>query len=181
MDQGLIPNRYANALYKYASEQGAAERVYELMKCLCASFTEQPRLQEVVANPFVAINDKTVLLTTASGATSTDTVFADFIKLLVGNGRIDIVRTIALRYLDLYRRANNIYKVHVVTATEMPADVLGKLHSLVERHLGGATVEYDHAVDASLIGGFVVDINSERLDASLESELRQLRFKLLSK
>jgi F0F1-type ATP synthase delta subunit len=42
-------------------------------------------------------------------------------------------------------------------------------------------VEYDHAVDASLIGGFVVDINSERLDASLESELRQLRFKLLSK
>ncbi|WP_290381697.1 hypothetical protein [uncultured Muribaculum sp.] len=32
-----------------------------------------------------------------------------------------------------------------------------------------------------MIGGFIVDVNSERLDASLESELRQLRLKLLSK
>ena len=30
MDQGLIPNRYAKALYKFALEKGAADRVYEL-------------------------------------------------------------------------------------------------------------------------------------------------------
>lgn len=103
MDQGLIPNRYAKALYKFALEKGAADRVYELMKCLCASFAGQPRLQEVVANPFVATEDKTGLLTTAACAKSTDTVFADFLKLLVENRRIDIVRLIALRYLDIYR------------------------------------------------------------------------------
>ena len=116
MDQGLIPNRYAKALYKFALEKGAADRVYELMKCLCASFAGQPRLQEVVANPFVATEDKTGLLTTAACAKSTDTVFADFLKLLVENRRIDIVRLIALRYLDIYRRANNICLVKIVTA-----------------------------------------------------------------
>ena len=181
MDQGLIPNRYAKALYKFALEKGAADRVYELMKCLCASFAGQPRLQEVVANPFVATEDKTGLLTTAACAKSTDTVFADFLKLLVENRRIDIVRLIALRYLDIYRRANNICLVKIVPATDMPADVVGKLHALVERHLPGATVEYTHLTDPSIIGGFIVDVNSERLDASLESELRQLRLKLLSK
>ena len=181
MDQGLIPNRYAKALYKFAFEKGAADRVYELMKCLCASFAGQPRLQEVVANPFVATEDKTGLLTTAACAKSTDTVFADFLKLLVENRRIDIVRLIALRYLDIYRRAKIICLVKIVTATDMPAEVVGKLHALVERHLPGATVEYTHLTDPSIIGGFIVDVNSERLDASLESELRQLRLKLLSK
>ncbi|WP_295730628.1 F0F1 ATP synthase subunit delta [uncultured Muribaculum sp.] len=181
MDQGLIPNRYAKALYKFALEKGAATRVYELMKRLCASFAGQPRLQEVVANPFVATDDKTALLSTAAGAESADTVFADFMKLLVENRRIDMVRAIALRYLDIYRRANNICLVKIVTAADMPAEVTAKLHALVERHLPGATVEYTHLTDPSIIGGFVVDVNSERLDASLASELRQLRLNLLSK
>ncbi len=181
MDQGLIPNRYAKALYKFALEKGSAERVYELMKCLCASFVEQPRLQEVVANPFVATGDKTALLTTAAHAAGDDTVFADFLKLLVENRRIDMVRPIALRYLDIYRRANNIYMVKIVTAADMPADITDKLHHLVEKHLKGATLEYTQEVDPELIGGFIIDVNSERLDASLDSELRQLRLKLLSK
>ena len=104
MDQGLIPNRYAKALYKFALEKGSAERVYELMKCLCASFVEQPRLQEVVANPFVATGDKTALLTTAAHAAGDDTVFADFLKLLVENRRIDMVRPIALRAMILWKK-----------------------------------------------------------------------------
>ena len=32
MNEGLIPNRYAKALYKYAREHGVAEAIYEEMK-----------------------------------------------------------------------------------------------------------------------------------------------------
>ena len=71
--------------------------------------------------------------------------------------------------------------VKIVTAADMPAEIIDKLHRLVEKHLKGATLEYAREVDPSLIGGFIIDVNSERLDASLDSELRQLRLKLLSK
>lgn len=54
MDQGLVPNRYAKALYKFAQEKGQARRVYELMKQLADSFAGQQKLQQVVANPFCA-------------------------------------------------------------------------------------------------------------------------------
>ena len=56
-----------------------------------------------------------------------------------------------------------------------------RLKALIESHVGGATVEYETAVDPDLIGGFVVKIDSERLDASIKNELKQLRLKLLSK
>ena len=57
---------------------------------------------------------------------------------------------------------------------------MSRLKSLVEKHLGDATVEFTKDVDPDLIGGFVVTVNSERLDASVSNEIKQLRLKLLS-
>ena len=90
------------------------------------------------------------------------------------------MRVIALTYLDIYRKANNIYLVKITTAVELPDGEMSRLKSLVEKHLGDATVEFTKDVDPDLIGGFVVTVNSERLDASVSNEIKQLRLKLLS-
>ena len=90
------------------------------------------------------------------------------------------MRDIALAYLSLYRKANNIYLVNVVTAAELPDEEVDRLRRLVEKHLGGASMEFSQSIDPELIGGFVININSERLDASVSNELKQLRLKLLS-
>lgn len=181
MDQGLVPNRYAKALYKFALEKGQAERVYELMKQLAASFAGESNLQQIVANPFVPVEDKTKLLMTAACADSeTDTCYVDFLRLLQDNNRIDFIRQIALAYESLYRKENHIYKVNVVTAAQLPADEIKRLHDLVEKHLNGGSMEFTQSIDPDLIGGFVININSERLDASVSNELKQLRLQLLS-
>ena len=41
-------------------------------------------------------------------------------------------------------------------------------------------MEFTAAVDSELLGGFVVNIDNERLDASIKNELEQLRLKLTS-
>lgn len=181
MNQGLIPNRYAKALFKFATEKGQASGVYGLMTKLAASFAAQPKLQAVIANPYISADDKTRLLVTAAGADEKkDTCYSDFLRLLHSNGRIEFARDIALAYLDIYRKANNIYLVKVTTASTLPKEEIKRLHDLVEKHLDGASMEFSETVDPDLIGGFVIDINSERLDASVSNELKELRLKLLS-
>ena len=181
MDQGLIPRRYAKALYEFACDNSAAERTYDLMKRLEESFMQRPDINSVMANPYVSVNDKTMLLSTAAGADSkADRCFLDFITLLIKNRRIDAMRSIALAYLDIYRKANNIYPVRITSATTLDAGQMEQLRDIIVRHLGDATAEMSVDVDPSLIGGFVVTINSERLDASLSNELKQLRLNLLS-
>lgn len=180
MNQGLIPSRYAKALYKFALEKGEADRVYDLMKNVAASFVAQPELNGVMANPYVPSVDKTGLMMTAAGASEADKCYADFLRLLIKNKRIEFIRGIALTYLDIYRKANNIYLVKIVTAADLPDAEVERLKALVERHLGKATVEYTLEVDPDLIGGFVISVNSERLDASVSNEIKQLRLKLLS-
>lgn len=181
MNDGLIPRRYAKALLKYAQEKGADKRMYLLMQTLAASFDSEPELCKAITNPFVDAASKTKLLTTASGATDKDTVFADFIKLLLENNRIDIIRMAALAYLELYRKANNIFLVEITSAAPLGDSEMKRLRDIIEKHVGDSTVEYHTAVDPDLIGGFVVKIDSERLDASVKNELKQLRLNLLSK
>lgn len=181
MNDGLIPKRYAKALLKFAEENKADKRVYELMETLAKSFESNPDLAKVVANPFIDAEVKTSLLLTAAGADKKDNTYADFIKLLLKNNRLDMMRDIALAYLTLYRKANNIYLVDITSAVKMEDDELKRLEAIIKKHVAGANVEYNLAVDPDLIGGFVVNIDSERLDASVKNELKQLRLKLLSK
>lgn len=180
MDQGLIPRRYAKALYKFALEKGCDKRMYELTGALADAFAASPELREAVANPFVSAADKTKLLSTAAGAGKDDNVFADFVKLLVGNNRIEFVREIAIAYRDIYREHNNICRVTVTSAQPLAEPEEKRLKDLIEKHLGGARMEYTSKIDPALIGGFTVSVNNDKLDASVANELKQLRLKLIT-
>lgn len=82
--------------------------------------------------------------------------------------------------MKLYRSQHHIYLVTVTSAAPMAQAEEERLRKLILRHLDGGTMEYHHRVDPSLIGGFTVTINNEKLDASVADELKQLRLKLLS-
>ncbi len=180
MNEGLIPHRYAKAFYEFAFEKGESDKMYGLMKNLVGAFAVEESLQSVMKNPFVNATDKVGLLTTAAQADKGAGTFADFMSLLTINKRLDMARGIALAYLDIYRKTNNIYLVEVVTASELSNDDEMRLKSIILAHLNGGTMEYTHRIDAGLIGGFIINIGSERLDASINNELKQLRLKLLS-
>ena len=180
MNEGLIPRRYAKALYKVALERDCQKRMYELMQTLAGSFESNSGLQDTIANPFVGASEKAALATTAAGATAADSTFADFLKLLDENRRIDLLHSIAIAYLDIYRKANNICRVEVVSAAPLEPAVEKRIKQLVEAHLHGATMQFSAATDSDLIGGFVINIDNERLDASLRNQLKELRLGLLN-
>lgn len=181
MNEGLIPRRYAKALYKVAGERKAEKEMYDLMVTLVASFRANPALTEVIDNPFQSTVDKLGLLTTAAGAAPGQTLYADFLQLLVTNSRLGMVEAIAAAYIALYREANHIKVVHLTTASALTPDDEKRLRELVSAHLGEASMEYSSEVDPSLIGGFTIAVDNERLDASISNELKQLRLNLLSK
>ena len=180
MNDGLIPRRYAKALLKVALERHDEARLYELMNNLTQSFDDHADLGSTMSNPFVAADKKIGLLMTAAGADATkDTTYADLLKLLVKNNRIDQIRAIALAYAEDYRKAEKIFKVEISSAAKMDEPERARLEGMIENHLKGGKGEYSYKVDPELIGGFTVKVGSERLDASVRNDLKQLQIKLL--
>lgn len=178
MVNGLIPRRYAKALYKFALDKGNTTVVYDEMKEVIESFRKNPDLQKVLSNPFVSAADKEKLLVTAAGDRA-ENDYRGFVKLILELHREEFAHLMALAYRDIYRDANNIRQVRITTATNLEDAEMQKIRSVVEKAFTGSTLEYSYDVDPSIIGGFVIDVDSVRMDASVSNELEQLRLNLL--
>lgn len=178
MNDGLIPQRYAKALYKLALERGNAGKVYEEMKTVANSFADNPGLQKVLSNPYVKREDKKKLLISAAGDTVEDD-YRSFVELILDRKRAEYARLMALAYCDLYRKANKIARVRITTASRLDEMQMQKLRKVVEEAYPGSTLEFSYDIDPDLIGGFVIDVDDQRLDASISNEIEQLRLKLL--
>ncbi len=180
MDQGLIPRRYAKALLEVANNAGEAANLYASMQKLESAFQAEPLLGTTVSNPFVSVADKSALIKSAIGADKSEGMVDNLLRVLAENNRTGMVRDIAIAYMQLYRKTNGIYLVHVEAAVPMKAAEEERLKNIIEAHLKGGTMEYSFSVNPDLIGGFVITVDNERLDASVKNELKQLRLKLLS-
>lgn len=174
MISGLIPHRYAKALYKFADESDSCAAVYAEMKNVIAAFSSNPELEKVLANPFVDASDKSKILLSAAGKNPGED-YKRFVKLIIEHKREEFAYLMALAYRDIYRKANNISQVKIVTASKLPEAEMTKLKAVVEKCYKDTVFEYEYAVNPQLIGGFVIDVDSSRLDASISNELEQLR------
>lgn len=179
MNDGLIPQRYAKALYKLALDKKNTGQVYEEMKQVVASFEKASELQKVMTNPFVGRDRKEALLISAAGDKLEDD-YRNFVRLVLSHNREEYAYRMALEYRRLYREENQIAQVVISTAAALPEAEMEKIRDVVRKAFPGYTLEFVSKVNPDLIGGFVVDVNSTRMDASISNELEQLRLKLLS-
>ena len=163
MNEGLIARRYAKALLKYAQEKDKTFPVYEAARQVEASFIAHLDLQEAMLNPVLTASQKEALMLSAAGVDAASSEeYLRFVRLLLRERREDYLRPIMLMYQKLYRDVNHIVRAQIVTAA--PLDKL----------------EFEHKIDPEIIGGFVLNVGGEQLDASIEKELKQLRLKLIN-
>ena len=69
--------------------------------------------------------------------------------------------------------------MEVAAAAAMAPAEEERLKKIILSHLNGGKMEYTFKIDPQLIGGFTVNIGSQKLDASVKNELKQLHLKLL--
>lgn len=180
MDLGLIPRRYAKALFEVAQQSKDSSALYEQMLALINACEATPEVAKTLANPFVADADKASLIATAvfGPDAKTPQSFDNFLALLTANGRLAMAPAIARAYVDIYRKANDIHRVNIVSAAPMGQDERARLQEIITKHIGKGSAEFTYSVDPSLIGGFSVTVDSERLDASVRNTLKQMRLQI---
>lgn len=174
MISGLIPNRYARALFKFAGETGSQKMVYDEMNNVIEAFRINPGLEKILSNPFVDLDDKRKVLLAAAG-TKPGNDYQRFVSLILDHKREEFAVFMALAYRDIYRRENKISDVVITTATELSESELDKIKSVVRNAFKERTFEWHSAINPDIIGGFIIDVDNTRMDASISYELEQLR------
>lgn len=180
MSDGLIPRRYAKALYKYATEMGDAQEIYELLKQLSFRYTAIDELKRAMLNPDIPDEDKGAFMLKLVGGKPGSSL-DKFLLLCMRNNRAESLQKISLAYVDLYRENHEIAHVVITSAAPMPDEETNAIIDIVKKRLGAMTLEVEKLIDKELIGGFTVNINGLVLDASVKRELNDLQLQLLKK
>lgn len=177
MDVGIISSRYAKAIYQFAAERGDETRLNEEMKMLSGQFIALPELNKVLENPIVSLEEKIKLLIVAVGEPVSETC-KNVLRVVVGNGRARYMQHIALVYDLVYRKEKNIVLVKLTTVS--PATEEEK-KSMVELISNGKIEQVDFATktDADIIGGFILEVEDLRLDASVRNQLNTMKLELI--
>ena len=177
MDNGKISVRYARALFQVAQEQGCEAEVYDGLTRFAHNYLLAiAQFNEVLADPIVAREEKVKLLEMAIGEPMHDCL-KQFIAFVADQKREDKMFLIAMKYMEMYREKHHILSTQVTTATQLPEETYDKIKAFVKQTFD-ADAELDVRIDPSLIGGFILDIENSRMDASVVGQLNALKNRL---
>ena len=173
MNIGLISVRYATALSKFAENNNVETEIYEQAKFLQNIFVNTKALHTALDNPLIPKAKKRQFIITASGEGISD-VFIKFIDLLLENNRQDCLQSIMLQYQELYNESKNILRGKLITAVEIDDTTMSHLKNSVEHKVEGE-LELEKIVDPSILGGFILELDFIRWDASLIRQLNSIK------
>ena len=175
MNVGTISMRYARALLSFATEQGIEDAIYGNMSQLVHTLDKIKELPVLLRAPVLTPEERVGII---CEAVDSNGVFEQFARLVVKEEREEFLFFIAHCYMTLYRKAKGLLSVSFTTATPISDTFFSKVQKLLEQS-SGAKVELNNIVDSSIIGGFIYEADSVRLDASVKGQLNDIRKKMV--
>ncbi|MEB1547683.1 F0F1 ATP synthase subunit delta [Xanthomonas campestris pv. campestris] len=170
MSQALTLARpYARAAFAIAREGGKFAPWSDAL-AFSAQVAGDPRVAALLLNPALHQDQAVTLL--APPAAEAD--YQRFLGLLADAQRLALLPEIAGLYEQLRAEAEHVVKAMVTSATDMSPAELATITAALKKRFG-REVDVTTAVDASLIGGAVIDTGEMVIDGSLKGKLARLQ------
>lgn len=163
---------YAVAAFKRAKETGAMKDWSQNLAFM-AAVTRNDSISSVVDNPKIGKQSKTDLLLDICHEQISKEA-ANFMKLLVENGRLSLLSTIAALFEEYKAEYEGYLDVQVTSAYELSEESFKALAENLEKSLG-KKINMNVAVDKSLIGGVLVRAGDQVIDGSIRGRLQQMQ------
>jgi F-type H+-transporting ATPase subunit delta len=178
MDESKISVRYAKALLSLAKEKLVEEAVKIDMEMIHQLFETMPGFNHVLASPVVGLNEKRQLFEKVFAKNINALTFS-FLMLLITNKREGYLKDITRNFHDTYRKEAGYKAAKLISAFEVDAATLEQFRTLIRKHF---KTEFDLTckVDNKLIGGFILQVEDQQIDASVASKLKKLKKELLA-
>jgi len=178
MTGGVIARRYARALFELAREEGRIPEIGQALDALAEAFREVPGLAAVLSNPAYTRTDRKELASRLVDEQLRLTpVLKNLLHLLIENGRVHDLPSIADRYRDLADEAAGRAHVILRSAAPLSAEDLSRVEAGLSR-VTGKQVTLEVQVDPSLIGGLAAQVGSLVFDGSVRAQLEAMKQEL---
>ncbi len=179
MSTETIARRYSVALADVVKDAKETEIVKNELASWGDLFSKNNDLKTVFGNPAITHANKEKVLKSLLARTKPSKTTANFLKVLLQNGRLADLGDINERFASVLDERSGIVSAEITSARELPAKERAEFERSLEK-ITGKTVNINYAIDKNIIGGVVTRIGSTVYDGSVKTKLENLREQLIS-
>lgn len=167
-----VSHRYAKSLLDLALERGELEQVHADMLLVKRTIDESRDLELLLKSPVVKTDKKQEILKAIFGD-KLSLVSREFIEIITRKRREGQLGEVAASFESQYRKNKQILSAVITTANGLDASLREKVMEIV-RNNTRSEVELVEKVDKDLIGGFILRVGDQQVDASIIRQVRNL-------
>ena len=163
---------YARSLFEVAKEGDKLDTVRDQLGEFADALDESRDLQVFFFSPYFSTDEKVDGL--GKVVSDADETVANFLALLVEKHRMPAVFRIRQRFERLWQDENKVLPVQITSAVELDESTTSSIGDRIGERTG-RKVELRSAVDPDILGGLVLQVGNNVLDASIRNRLENLR------
>ncbi len=168
-----LAGRYASALFDLARDERQIDAVGRSLDTLSQALLDSKEFAELIASPLVSRDAAGQALGALGGALTLDPLTSNFLGVLARNGRKGQLRAVIAAFRRLAADHRGETSADVITAHPLNDDQLAALKQQL-RARAGREVAIDATVDPQILGGIVVKLGSQMIDATIRTKLNRL-------
>jgi F-type H+-transporting ATPase subunit delta len=176
MNDSKISVRYSKALFQTALEKNNVENVMADMAFII-EISRLPQMREFLESPVIRPSKKAEIFQKMLKGHVQD-VTMSLVELIVKHGRESFLPAIARAFIHETRVHKGITEAVLTTAVPVDEKVKRQISDLVADTFS-TKVELKEVIDPDIIGGFILRVDDNYLDASIKYKLRKVKKELL--
>ena len=176
MNESKISVRYARALFNAAAEAKILQEVMQDMKILLKAYAIDD-FKNVLDSPVVKTSDKKKVADSLFKGKIND-LSMRFIDLMFTNKREAYLPHIARNFEILYKKEKGILSAELVLPGKIDGIETEKFIQLLKKTYN-REIQLEEVIKPEILGGFILRVEDEQFDASVSSELSDIKKELL--
>ena len=167
-----IAQVYARSLFEVAKEHETLDRVRSELGEFADALESNRELAVFFFSPYFSTEEKKGALDRAIGGA--DDTTRNFLELLVEKHRMPAVFRVRRTLDTLWEEENKLLPVEITSAIALDPAVVARLEEEIGRQTG-RRVDLKETIDPDVLGGLVLRVGNQILDASIRTRLDGLR------
>jgi len=176
MNESKISVRYSRALFELAVEKNMLDKISQDMAFI-AEICKLPEAKELLTSPIIKPSRKSEILNKML-ENDVDKATLSLIDLVVKNGRASFIPAIARVFITETMKYKGITKSSLTTAAPIDSKVKQQIVNMITT-VFKTKVELEENIDSALIGGFILKVDDNYIDASVRNKLRKIKKELV--
>ncbi|MDY6821912.1 MAG: ATP synthase F1 subunit delta [Deferribacterota bacterium] len=174
MNFNSLVKKYGDSFFSVAKQENCLDSLLENYKNFMIFLEYSKYINEIFISPVISKKEKLDLLEDIVKLVGYDTLFYNFLRILILNNRFKYLTGIYDYILYLNNEYNNILVAIAIFAYKPTDEIINRLKDRLSSISGYSKVELELKINKNIIGGFIVKYKDIIIDASIECALQNL-------